>query len=53
MSDEIDLSGHYYIGRHDCRVATCPHRQEFPDGDSPYCVLHSLEQWIAEAGDSA
>jgi len=41
-------AGPLYIGRDDCKKASCPRKQEFPKGDSPYCIGHSLENWIAE-----
>lgn len=43
------MSGrHHYIGEHDCKVATCTRVQEFPDAECPYCIVHSLENWVKE-----
>jgi hypothetical protein len=33
---------HYYIGKGECKKATCTMVQEFPNGDSPYCLDHAL-----------
>lgn len=37
----------FYIGEDDCRKASCNYRQEFPEGDSPYCLIHALEEFMA------
>lgn len=38
----------FYIGSDDCKVASCPSKQEFPEADCPYCCLHSLDNYLAE-----
>jgi len=40
----------HYIGEDDCRKATCTLPQEFPDGESPYCIVHGLAEWINNGG---
>jgi len=37
---------HYYIGNDECKKATCTMVQEFPNGDSPYCLDHALEVFL-------
>ena len=39
-----------YIGSDDCAVATCTERQEFPDAECPYCIVHSIENFFSDDG---
>jgi hypothetical protein len=38
---------HYYLGEDDCKKATCPRKQEFPQADSPYCIFHAYQDWAS------
>jgi hypothetical protein len=43
---------HFYVGDDDCKVASCPRKQEFPRAEDPYCLHHSLENWVEDNGTS-
>ena len=38
------MPNQYYIGEDGCQVASCTNKQEFPDAECPYCVIHSLQK---------
>jgi len=49
MSDRPSREVKYhYIGSDDCKKAGCTRVQEFPDGSSPYCLVHALEVFLNE-----
>ena len=37
-----------YIGKDDCKKASCNRKQEFPNGPSEYCLDHGLESFLDE-----
>lgn len=45
--DSLTGVGDYYIGENDCKKATCPRGQAFPDSDDPYCLTHSIEEYFS------
>lgn len=51
MSKTESPDGLLYIGPNDCQKVTCNRRQEFPNGDDPYCIGHSFAAWSADTDD--
>ena len=43
-NEQDDGVVYHYVGENGCAVASCTSKQEFPDGDSPYCCIHSLQK---------